>query len=260
MPNGFQRHSLMKPPDGARHVSASSTAKVQTVGGRANKKVQDGAEFIVCLVKRMLHLDDVGGVLYLTNNQTHERLILSGQAWELVEDSDDEGHDAALLRIGDNGQPEALPLASIFKQRVVMKPEIGERMVVDDRGKTRQLWSLDAEEVRHRPAAVYLRVGPTAAEQRLNVFVFGRPRGAQQRVFWALIDIYHALMLKCYAKQASKWVGTLSGRWQQTLKQLAGQSHIVCGTYMSEYVGKKAMLPWSWTDMVPSLCALKCRP
>lgn len=200
-----------------------------------------------------LRLDRIGQTCYqLTDVLTLERRSFNG-VWELV-CLDDDGGQAALAGIDENGREQVLLPADIFRNDVFVDSK-GERFMVVRGDNSVSQGSLDSALAKYRDASLSLRLGCGAASASIECFVMAMPRACGQRVFFGLFGLYRLLALETFSGQPSKWTHAGVASWcKQLAPQLPGD-HVVYSKHWNLGKDKLESIPWFGRCLPQTSCS-----
>ena len=76
----------------------------------------------------------------------------------------------------------------------------------------------------HEPGKSKLQLGSGGAVSDVEVYIFRRQRIGGARVYYGLHDIYHALGLKTFQGEPSKWIYESKKSWTNKFQEFVSQS------------------------------------
>ena len=92
---------------------------------------------------------------------------------------------------------------------------------------------LEVEQSRFRKGSVDLPNELKGGSFQWIVYVFAKPRGARQYMFWSMASLYDYFRMKSYAGSSSIWVSRSKKVWCRSFTKLFGCSQLIEGTSIS---------------------------
>jgi len=232
---------VARAPRAALHPLLDETCTALVLHGRETQKAPRTA---VQLVNRdCISVDIVGDTTVLTNIVTHEQVCFPGH-WAVLYDND--GCFGTVHRSDeDQADEDCRDLDSVFTKAAYRAVDSDLLYIVETVAGEVATVPLEHLVSVQRHATVQLRDRVSAGVFSMSVYVFKRPRAANQRCFWNLHDVYKYLLLTAYNNQPSKWLHACSPSWLRHLKAVIADELLVFGTYLNDTCSARLDMPWA---------------